>query len=124
MNEGIGTVLRNLRKRKRYSQTELAAIIGISRSGYSHYETGRNHPPIEMLIQLSGIYQISYTDLLDLSYSKPEKPTNESKNSLEKIQHKFPLLPEEASELCFIFEKLTIQERESLFRYLRKYTSD
>lgn len=42
-----------------YTQEEIASLLGISRSTYAAYETGRNEPDITTLIKLATLYKIS-----------------------------------------------------------------
>ncbi len=71
--------LRDLREDRDYTQAELAAMLGISQRGYSHYEKGDNDIPTEILIRLANIYQTSTDYILGLSnkrsreYSKSKK---------------------------------------------------
>lgn len=56
--------LRHLRKLKDMTIDDVANTLGISNSGYSSYETGRNQPQVEKLIALSELFEISVDDLL------------------------------------------------------------
>ncbi len=42
-----------------YTQEEIASLLGISRSTYAAYETGRNEPDITTLIKLATLYNAS-----------------------------------------------------------------
>lgn len=64
----LGSFLKKLRKRMNLSQEALATQLGLQRQSYSHYETGRNKPPVDILIRLSKIYNIpveAFTQLTD-----------------------------------------------------------
>lgn len=52
-------VLRKLRLHYRYSQRELAEYLGIDRSTYTYYESGKTTPPLNTLLELSGLYKVS-----------------------------------------------------------------
>lgn len=49
----IGTVLRELRIKRRYSQKEFAAILGLGRSYLSEIETGKKDPSVDQLRNIS-----------------------------------------------------------------------
>lgn len=51
--------IRNLRKKSRKSQAELAAFLHITQSTYSKYELGKIAIPIETYIQLADYYKVS-----------------------------------------------------------------
>lgn len=52
-------VLKALRKDKKLSQKEIAAYLGIPATTYNTYESGRTEPPLEMLVRLSYLYDVS-----------------------------------------------------------------
>ena len=51
--------LRDLRKLKKMSQKEVAAYLNIPATTYNTYESGRTEPPIEILVRLSYMYNVS-----------------------------------------------------------------
>ena len=55
----VAQVLRELRIMHKYSQKEVAGILGLSQPGYNGYETGRTEPPLEILVRLSYLYKVS-----------------------------------------------------------------
>lgn len=55
----IAEILRELRGNKGYSQRELAELLGISPQTYNGWEKARNEPPVEYLVRLSFLYQVS-----------------------------------------------------------------
>jgi transcriptional regulator with XRE-family HTH domain len=59
--------LRELRKEKKLTQAELAAIFGKSSSLIANYEVDLRKPSIEMLIILSNFFKVSTDYLLGLS---------------------------------------------------------
>lgn len=56
--------LRDLRKEKGLTQTELAKKIGMSQTNYSYYETNDIMPSTDILIKLADIYGITLDKLL------------------------------------------------------------
>ena len=59
--------LKELRKVNNYTQDYVAAVLGIVRQTYSHYETGRRTPDAEALYKLAGLFYISIDDLMHLT---------------------------------------------------------
>lgn len=57
--------LKQIRKQYKMTQGDIAKLLGISRSGYTYYETGKTVPSIEILKKLSSIYNISIDDIVD-----------------------------------------------------------
>ena len=56
--------VRDLREDKDISQKELAAILGMSQTGYSKYETGENDIPTHILLKLADFYGTSIDYIL------------------------------------------------------------
>ena len=57
--------IRSLREDRDLSQKEIAAILGMSQTGYSKYETGENDIPTQILIKLAEYYNTTTDYLLD-----------------------------------------------------------
>ena len=66
--------LRDLREDSDRNQTELAALLGMSQTGYSKYETGENEVPVSILVKLADIYQTSTDYLLGRTDIKTPYP--------------------------------------------------
>ncbi len=62
--------LRDLREDRDLNQTQLAKIIGMSQTGYSKYETGKNDIPTEILIKLADFYNVSIDYILNRTNNK------------------------------------------------------
>ena len=52
----LGESLKKIRKQYKMTQEEIAKLLGMGRSGYTYYETGKTVPSIEVLQKLSAIY--------------------------------------------------------------------
>lgn len=63
----INEIIRDFREDNDLSQTEIAKYLNIPRSTYGHYETGNSKIPIETIIQLSKLYNITPNDFLGFS---------------------------------------------------------
>lgn len=62
--------IRNLREDNDFKQSDIANQLGLSQPQYQRYESGKRQIPIDILIQLSKIYDVSVDYLLGLSNSK------------------------------------------------------
>lgn len=56
--------LREIRKKKKYSQLRVALDLSISREALSYYETGKRSPDVEMLVKLSRYFNVSIDYLI------------------------------------------------------------
>lgn len=61
----ISLYLKSLRKEKGYSQKRLAEELNLSRQAVSKWETGTTIPDLDVLLQLSKLYQCSINNLLE-----------------------------------------------------------
>lgn len=61
----LGTILKQLRKEKGLSQTDLADYLQITRGSYSNYETHKRSPDYTTLIKLAKFYEVSLDYLLE-----------------------------------------------------------
>ncbi|MDD6489237.1 MAG: helix-turn-helix transcriptional regulator [Clostridia bacterium] len=77
-NSEIAKNLRYYRNKCGLTQEQTANKLHIDRSTYTYYETGKNFPPLEKIIKLADIFNISYTDLLD-DYNKAVLGKEEAK---------------------------------------------
>lgn len=57
-------VLKELRKKNKKSQTQLAEELNLTQRAYSHYETGTREPSIDTLIRIADYYKISLDTLM------------------------------------------------------------
>ena len=56
--------LREIRKKKKYSQVKVAMDLNMSRETLSRYETGERNPNLEMLVKFSEYYNVSIDYLI------------------------------------------------------------
>ncbi|MBR4295465.1 MAG: helix-turn-helix transcriptional regulator [Clostridia bacterium] len=56
--------LKEVRKKKKYSQLKVAMDLSISREALSYYENGKRSPDIDMLIKLSKYFNVSIDYLI------------------------------------------------------------
>lgn len=61
----IGEFLKHLRKEKNLTQEQLAERFNVSSRTVSRWETGRNMPDLEMLIELSEFYDADIREIID-----------------------------------------------------------
>lgn len=75
--------LRDLREDCDKTQREIAQIIGMSQTGYSQYELGKNDIPTSILKKLALFYNTSIDYILELTNEKTPYPRKIDKNHLE-----------------------------------------
>lgn len=63
-------ILKELRCSRSLTQQEVAASLGCTQAGYSSYESGRRSIPADVIVRLSGFYNVSTDYLLGRTYTK------------------------------------------------------
>ncbi len=56
--------LKEIRKQKGLTQTEVAQKLNIQKQTYQNYELGKREPSIDMLIKLADLFHTSVDDLI------------------------------------------------------------
>lgn len=51
--------LKEKRKKANLTQEEVSKILGVSRSTYAYYETGKNEPDLKTLTKLADLFETS-----------------------------------------------------------------
>lgn len=64
--------LREIRKRQGMTQKELGALVGSSEASLSFYESGKQMPDLDKLVQLANALGVSTDELLDHNQNRPE----------------------------------------------------
>ncbi|WP_141433925.1 helix-turn-helix domain-containing protein [Bacillus sp. 03113] len=77
--------LEHLRKKNNWSQQDAADRLGIAKSTYAGYESGYRRPPLQALIQIADLFDVSIDYLLGREiHSKVEV--------IEMLHHEKPCL--------------------------------
>ena len=66
--------IRNLREDHDKLQIELAAYLNVKQTTYSKYELGKINVPVDVLIKLSDLYEVSLDYLVGRSKTKNRMP--------------------------------------------------
>lgn len=126
--------LKELRQVNNYTQDYVAAVLGVVRQTYSHYETGKRTPDAETLYKLAGLYNISIDDLMHLtvdidrevSYDAPV-PSQSSEDLSEFLE--FFMIPRIKKsnmfhtnlekELLFYFNKISEEDKKEIIEFTK-----
>lgn len=78
MNETI----KKLREQNSYSQTSVASFLGVSRQMYIKYESGEVEPSVKTVKQLSELYKVPYSFIIDDSLATSSKNKDSAKYTI------------------------------------------
>ncbi len=79
INMMFGERLKQEREKRDWSQTDLSEKIHVSRQSVSKWETGKNYPSIEVIIDLSDLFGITIDELLRSDEELKERVIQDSK---------------------------------------------
>ena len=60
----FGSKIKELRKQNRYTQLELATLLGVTKSTIASYENDSRQPSYEVLVKLADIFHVSIDTIL------------------------------------------------------------
>lgn len=78
----FGDKLKREREKRGWSQDDLAEKIYVSRQSVSKWETNKNYPSIEVIINLSDLFNMTIDELLRSDDGLKEKVIQDSKQQL------------------------------------------
>lgn len=111
--------LKQLRKQCGLTQQVIAEIMGIDRSTYTYYETGKTYPDLDGLCRLANIFRVSADTLLGLTPAKAAVQDN-SLTFAEPIVSGFAELSGDEQLLILQYRELTSEQRTALLKTMRE----
>lgn len=81
----LGERIKVERLRQRISQEELASYLGLTRSSIINLEKGRHRPSVYQLLQIAGMLNIEYTELIPIGL-RLNKNTTTNTELKDKVQ--------------------------------------
>ncbi|MCE1227503.1 MAG: helix-turn-helix domain-containing protein [Geobacteraceae bacterium] len=72
-NELLGKRIRELRKKAKLTQEQVAELLGIDQKHMSRIELGKSYPSLDRLIKISEVVGVSLPKLFAFDHVKPER---------------------------------------------------
>lgn len=79
-----GSFIRMLRKEKQLTQEQMGDYFNVSRRTVSRWETGRNMPDLDVLIEMADYFEVDLRELLD-GERKEKKMNKELEETVIKV---------------------------------------
>ncbi len=117
-NSVIGAALKALRTSKDLRQQDLAAILEISVSAYSHYECGERIPDLISLIRISNLYTINVNYLVLLTSIDIANKSDIDINDIFKAFSYSKTLEKEEASILSVCKRLSPAGRKNLKIFL------
>ena len=107
--------LKKIRKQYKMTQEDVAKFLGISRSGYTYYETGKTVPSVETLKRLAIMYDTTIDEVVGMPQEKSVagKSVAES-NFMGKGMDPLMYMKKEEKTLIMAFRLLSDEEKKKL----------
>ncbi len=91
----IGKFLAELRRERGLTQEQLGERLGISNKTVSRWENGNYLPPVEMLVELSGVYNVSINEILSGKRLDESETKAAAEENLKSVLEESPFSIEE-----------------------------
>lgn len=116
--------LKIIRKANKFTQQELADAIGIERSTYASYETGRNKPDVILLSKIAKVFGVSSDYILEIDTTAPlnveDIPVQYKKKSGNQL---VSTLSKEEKSVLAKYRLLSDNKKTELVDFLEKNTT-
>lgn len=116
--------LKIIRKANKFTQQELADAIGIERSTYASYETGRNKPDVVLLSKIAKVFGVSSDYILEIDTTVPlnveDIPVQYKKKSGNQL---VSTLSKEEKGVLAKYRLLSDSKKTELVDFLKKNTA-
>lgn len=99
----FSNIIKDLRKKEKYTQAELAAKLSVNQTTVSCWETGKATPPPEMLMTLAQLFGVTVDYLMGNTPAKPEKKKGVQIPVLGEVRAGYPM---EAVENIIDYEEI------------------
>lgn len=116
--------LKIIRRANKFTQQELADAIGIERSTYASYETGRNKPDVVLLSKIAKVFGVSSDYILEIDTTVPlnveDIPVQYKKKSGNQL---VSTLSKEEKSVLAKYRLLSDSKKTELVDFLKKNTA-
>lgn len=116
--------LKIIRRANKFTQQELADAIGIERSTYASYETGRNKPDVNLLSKIAKVFGVSSDYILEIDTTVPlnveDIPVQYKKKSGNQL---VSTLSKEEKGVLAKYRLLSDSKKTELVDFLKKNTA-
>lgn len=119
----ISEALKKIRKQYKMTQEDVANFLGISRSGYTYYETGKSMPSIEVLKKLSAIYDTTIDEVVGNRIKNQSSKYGKSA-VMEDCPDPLMYMKKEEQQIVMAYRLLDDNEKEMLKNFAVKMLSE
>ena len=109
-----------LRKQCDLTQKQIADTLNLDRSAYSYYETGKSNPPMDKMITLARIFNVSLDELMCVEDRLAAvKDGTSIYNTPHAILNPVATLPKEEQDLILLYRSMSAPMCDDVIQYMR-----
>ena len=112
--------LKQIRKANNFTQQDLADAVGIERSTYASYETGRNKPDVILLKRIANVFGVSSDFILEIDTSKKFNMSDANVTYKKNGSQLVSTLSKEEKTVLAQYRLLTEDKKEEVKTFLSK----
>ncbi len=112
--------LKQIRKANNFTQQDLADAVGIERSTYASYETGRNKPDVILLKRIANVFGVSSDFILEIDTSKKFNMSDANVSYKKNGSQLISTLSKDEKTVLAQYRLLTEDKKEEVKTFLSK----
>ncbi len=112
----VAESLKTIRKKYKMTQEDVAVFLGVSRSGYTYYETGKSEPSIEALKKLAAIYDITVDEIVGMPKKKAITKSVSEESLAAKGVDPLMYMKKEEQSLVMAFRLASQENKDKILR--------
>ena len=119
----VSESLKKVRKEHKLTQQDIADVLGVDRSTYTFYETGKTSPSIQTLQKLSNIYNVSVGYLAGYEENHPELKAKHVSPSMNAPDvDPIALLAKDEQIILMCYRVLMNDKKQEILKYIKNLT--
>ncbi len=111
----VGGNIRKIREDKRFTQQQIADLVGMHRSNYSKVETSQRELSIGALAKVATFFGMSLDELVNFESNVPKEVTLEDKTTLEQVKLIAQLEPEDKNMVFRLIDSVLTKQKFKTF---------
>lgn len=119
----VSESLKKVRKEHKLTQQDIADVLGVDRSTYTFYETGKTSPSITTLHKLADIYNVTIGYLAGFEENRPELKTKHMNPSLSAADiDPIAFLTKDEQIMLMCYRVISNDKKQEVLKYLKNLT--
>ena len=119
----VSESLKMVRKEHKLTQQDIADVLGVDRSTYTFYETGKTSPSIATLQKLSNIYNVTIGYLAGYEENRPELKVKHISPAMNAPDvDPIALLTKDEQIMLMCYRVLQNDKKQEILKYIKNLT--